>query len=269
MSIKPALGWLGLLLFATTAEAGGARGLLGIGAKAPAAAAKSALEESAVASKPAPASRPAPTPKAAVGPKAPAASKAALGSKASRRDGAGSPVTPKTKAAPLVAVAASGAGALSVVESVRAPRADYEAEVYAGVALDEPIAKTRGLDRGLVTMVFEKERRPAFRVGKDRIRRVVRLAAGERAPVALVRAASVTAEPRDHVDVLDTEDGVVLVDTVVESSGLFVTSDVYVFGPRATLDQRIGALEAAGAPARERLRQALVAAEWSPADASR
>ncbi|MBX3201122.1 MAG: hypothetical protein KF894_23490, partial [Labilithrix sp.] len=171
------------------------------------------------------------------------------------------------KEAPVVAVAASRADALSVVETVLSPRADYEAEVYAGVALDEPMAKARGLDRGLVTMAFEKDRRPAFRVGKDRIRRVVRLAAGERGPVALVRAASATAVPRDHVDVLDTVDGVVLVDTVVESSGLFVTSDVYVFGPRATLDQRIRALEAANPPARERLRQALVAAEWTPTHA--
>ncbi|MBX3200487.1 MAG: hypothetical protein KF894_20285, partial [Labilithrix sp.] len=264
MSVKPALGWLGLLLFATTAEAGGARDLLGMGAKAPAAAvAKGAPNETAVASKALPASKPALAPKAparskaTLGSKASVASKATLGVNASARDSADLPVPPKTKAAPLAVVGASRTDALSVVETVTSPRADYEAEVYAGVALDEPIAKTRGLDRGLVTMAFEKERRPAFRVGKDRIRRVVRLAASERPPVALVRAASVTAEPRDHVDVLDTVDGVVLVDTVVEGAGLFVTSDVYVFAPRATLDQRIGALEAANPPARERLRQAL------------
>jgi len=216
MSIKPAMGWLALLLFTTTAQAEGSRDLF---------------------------TRPPKTSKAPV-----------------------AAVTPKTKALPPAAaipVAATTAGALLIVESTGKPRADYEAEAYAGVALDSPLSVERGLDGGLVSMVFEHQRRPAFRVGRDRIRRVVRLAADDRGAMAIVRSAP-TARPKDHIDVLDTDAGVVLVDTAVLSAGMFVTSDVYVFSKHSTLDQRIAALEAVPAPARERLREALVAAEWAP-----
>ncbi|MBN9166073.1 MAG: hypothetical protein BGO98_49030 [Myxococcales bacterium 68-20] len=245
MGIKPAMGWLALLLFTTTAQAGGARDLLRIDPKAPAAAiAPSASKDTAIVAR------------------TPIASK----SRSPKRERElAPPVTPKTKAPPVVSVTARPSGALAVVESTGKPRADYEAEIYAGIALDAPLAKERGLDRGLVRMVFEQERRPAFRVGRDRIRRVVRLAGPGHAAIAVVRSDTIaSARPRDHIDVLDTERGVVLVDTLVESAGMFTTSDVYVFAERATLDQRIAALEAVPSPARDRLREALVLAEWAP-----
>ncbi len=216
MSIKPAMGWLALLLFTTTAQAEGSRDLL-----------KGAEK---MASK-------APTTAA---------------------------VTRKTKAAPVpVAATAPTPAALVIVESTGKPRTDYEAEVHTGVALDSPVAKGRGLDKGLVTMVFERQQRPAFRIGRERIKRVVRLAAEDRAVVMPARTGMVS-QSKDHVDVLETEDGVVAVDTTVLSAGMFVTSDVYVFPKNATLHQRIGSLESVPAPARDRLREALVAAEWAP-----
>ena len=216
MSIRPAMGWLALLLFTTTAQAEGSRDLLNDAQK--------------------------------------------MSSKA--------PITPavtrKTKAAPVpVAATAPAASALVIVESTGKPRADYEAEVYAGVALDSPVAKGRGLGKGLVSMVFERQQRPAFRIGRERIKRVVRLVAEDRTAVTPART-GMLAHPKDHVDVLDTEDGVIAVDTAVLSAGMFVTSDVYVFAKNATLDQRIGSLESLPAPTRDRLREALVAAEWAP-----
>ena len=242
MSIKPAMGWLALLLFTTTAQAEGSRELL-----------KGAPKMSS---------------------KAPVTAA----------------VTPKTKAVPVVAKTPSGtAQTLAILESTSKPRSDYQAEVYAGTALDSPTAKARGLDKGLVSMVFERQQRPAFRVARDRIKRVVRLAPVDDASASALVRTSATASPRDgepsiaagqaartapgglvrgaprgSIDVLDTEGGVILVDTTVHGAGLFVTSDVYTFAKNATLDQRIAALESVPSPARARLREALVAAEWAP-----
>jgi hypothetical protein len=144
------------------------------------------------------------------------------------------------------------------------PQRDYEAEVYAGAPLDGDIAKERGFDKGLVSMVFEKQRRATFRIGQARIRRIVRLAAEDRGLVAAVAGAKVVARPpRERVDVLDTDDGVVVVDTTSENGGLFTTSDVYVFARGASLEQRVGALQAVAPAAAKRVREALVAAEWT------
>jgi hypothetical protein len=218
MSIKPAMGWLALLLFTTTAQAEGTRDLM-----------KGT-------------------------PKTSKSMTAALSS----------PVTPKTKATPVALVNAASHG-LSLVENTSKPRTDYEADVYAGVPLDAAIAKERGVDKGLVTMVFERQRRPAFRIARDKIHRVVRLAAEDRAIVSVMRSqAGSSARSKDHIDVLDTEDGVVVVDTSAQGVGMFVTSDVYTFAKGATLDRRIAALEVLAAPTRDRLREALVAAEWAP-----
>ncbi len=214
MGIKPALGWLGLLLFTTTAQAEGTRETL-------------------------------------EGPAATKSSRAAL-------------VTPKTKApGPVImASASSSRTSLAVVESMGKPRADYDVSTYAGVPLDSPLAKERGLEKGLVHMVFEHERRASFRVDRDRIRRVVRLAA-ERSITTASHANGATNTNADHIDVLDTEGGVIVVDTATGAGGMFVTSDVYVFAKSATLDQRIGAVEAVPTSVRGRLREALVAAEWT------
>jgi hypothetical protein len=238
MGIKPALGWLALLLFTTTAQAEGARDLLTKG---------SALTKGNNNNN-----------------KAPAAIVSVL---------------PKTKAPPppTLANASANSGSnnnnntagLTVVESTGRPRTDYEAEIYSGVPLDGSIAKERGFDKGLVTMVFERQKKGAFRVGKEHIRRVVRLAPEERSLVVTTTGASAAkARPKDHVDVLEMEEGmVIVVDTTNQSSGMFTTSDVYVFTKAATLDQRIGALETLVTTApmtKTRLREALVAAEWAP-----
>jgi hypothetical protein len=215
MGIKPALGWLGVLLFATTAQAGGAQKLLD-------------------------------------------------GARSSKSPPVAASVTPKTKGPPAarpVAAEPASTGTLTVVESTVEPRGDYEAESHSRVPLDSPLAKARGYDAGLVFLVFERQRRAGFRVERDRIRRVVRLAPS---PAVVAAAHSSASAPRAHVDVLETEDGVIAVDTTTDAGGVFATSDVYVFPRNATLDQRIGALRDVPSPARERLREALVAAEWAP-----
>jgi hypothetical protein len=216
MGIKPALGWLALFLFATTAQAEGSREL----GRTP--------------------------------PKTRATQPA--------------PVTPKTKVQ-VVPVSASTTSSLVVVESAR-PRSDYEAEIYSGVPLDGDLAKERGLDRGMVFMVFEQARRPAFRRAQAKIRRVIRLAAEDRASALTVTGGPGTTKPaatrpaREHVDVLDTEDGIIVVDTTTHTAGMFTTSDVYVFPRGATLDQRVGLLQTLPAP-RPHIREALVVAEWT------
>jgi hypothetical protein len=206
MGIKPALGWLALLLFTTTAQAEGTREL---------------IHES-----------PRLGPPLLV------------------------PVIAKTKA-PAPSAARPGPGSLVVLDSEK-PQRDYEAEVYSGVPLDGDLAKRRGLDKGLVLMVFERERRGTFRVAKDRIRRMVRLGAED--TMALAKA-STQARRQERWDVLDTDDGVVVVATTTSSMGMFTTSDVFVFPRGATLERRISAVETLPATARGRVRDALVLAD--------
>lgn len=144
----------------------------------------------------------------------------------------------KKPAAVVKPVIAVTTPSVSVLETVERPNVDYQADVYSGVPLDDPYARERGLDKGLVKMVFEKQRRLAFRVARERIKKRVRFT-GE--------------GPRDHVDVIDTEDGFVVVETTTSSSGIFTSSDVYVFPKGATMDQRLALVT------RERVRQAMQA----------
>jgi hypothetical protein len=231
MGIKPALGWLALLLFTTTAQAEGSKDLLkGLGKTK---------------------GRGGTPPAAAV---------------------AEAPVVAKTKAPPpaLVpasapAAASSASGSLVVLENAK-PRGDYEAEIYSGVPLDGSLAKERGYDKGLVAMVFERQRQATFRVGHDKIRRVVRMMVDEKSALAPVVAKPMQTRlaARDHLDVVETEDGIFLVETTTHNGGIFTTSAVYTFARNAPLDQRIGALEVVPMPLRARLREALVVAEWTP-----
>ena len=124
---------------------------------------------------------------------------------------------------PVVAVAPP-APSISVLESVEKPAIDYQAEVYSGVPLDDPYAKERGVDKGLVLMVFEKQRKLAVRVARETIKKRVRFS-GE--------------GPRDHVDVIDTDDGFVVVETTTSNAGIFTSSAVYVFPRSTTLEQRL------------------------------
>lgn len=143
----------------------------------------------------------------------------------------------KKPAAPVVKpVVAVVSPALSVLESVEKPAVDYQAEVYSGVPLDDAYARERGVDKGLVRMVFEKQRKLAFRVAHERIKKRVRFS-GE--------------GPRDHVDVIDTEDGFVVVETTTSNAGIFTSSDVYVFAKNTTMEQRLAMVT------RERVRQAM------------
>lgn len=142
---------------------------------------------------------------------------------------------------------------LVISETTLAPATDYQAETYSGVPLDAPYAKERGLARGLVFMVFERQRRPTFRVGHDRINKIVRLV--EATQPSVVMAKSTTGSTR--VDVLDTKDGFVVVETATTNAGIFTTSDVYVF-PRAALPaQRSAALDGMAPATRDRIRTAL------------
>lgn len=125
---------------------------------------------------------------------------------------------------------------VSVLETVEKPTVDYQAEVYSGVPLDDPYARERGVDKGLVKMVFEKQRKLAFRVAHERIKKRVRFT-GE--------------GPKDHVDVIDTDDGFVVVETTTSNAGIFTSSDVYVFTKNTSLEQRLAMVT------RERVRQAM------------
>ncbi len=157
----------------------------------------------------------------------------------------------------LAVTPAWAAGGLAIVESTSKPSADYEAEVYSGVPLDGAYAKERGVSKGLVWMVFEKQRRPAFRVPREKIRKVVRLVADDVAPVMVVRTTTAST-PRTKLDVLDTQDGLVVVETVNANAGIFTTSDVYVFPRGAAIDARLASV---GPSARDRVKRAIAMAQ--------
>lgn len=154
---------------------------------------------------------------------------------------------------------ASQGSPVTLLESKVKPTLDYEAEVYAGVALDDSYARERGLSKGLVSMVFEKQRRGAFRVPHEKIKRLWRFAVEDGAPVLLVKTNA--SPPKTKIDVLETDDGVFAIETVTSSGGIFTTSDVYTFAKGASLDQRLGAIANAPAASRERLRRALTLAK--------
>lgn len=169
------------------------------------------------------------------------------------------PKRPATKPAPAPVVVAAPA-ALAIVETVDHPKSDYQAEVYSGVPLEDRYARERGVDKGLVLMVFDKQRRAAFRVPHEKIRKRVRLAATAPASAPVVVASfvpSAATSARDHVDVLDTVDGIVVVDTTTTSAGIFTTSDVYVFPKGASGERRTAMLAPVPPLPRERVRQAL------------
>jgi hypothetical protein len=151
------------------------------------------------------------------------------------------------------------AASVAIVQTTK-PSVDYEAETYSGVPLDGDYAKERGLAKGLVFMVFEKQRRAAFRVSKDRIKKVVKMVADDVAPVMLVKAAATS---RTKIDVVETQDGVVAIETVTANAGIFTTSDVYVFARGSSHADRVAALAKLPAATRRRLERALVLAQSS------
>lgn len=184
-----------------------------------------------------------------------------------------------TPSAPVPSAPASSG--LVVVETIRSPKSDYQAETYSGVPLDDAYAKERGFGRGLVLMVFEKQRKPAFRIAHDRIAKIVHLVGeGLHAPVALTRA---TAAPSltpvllpppgaakdlpgapaglsDRIDVVESSDGTFVIETVTANAGIFTTSNVYAFPRTMTAAQRNGALEKLLPATRARVLHALTLA---------
>ncbi len=155
---------------------------------------------------------------------------------------------------------------LVVIETIKEPATDYDAEVYSGVPLSDTYARDRGLSKGLVRMVFEKERRLAFRIPHEKIRRVVRLAAHDARDIAIkkrgpfVPVVETRTIPRDRIDIIETDAGYIAIETTTTNAGIFTTSDVYVFPRGATLEQRIQALANVDRDTRERLRNALTLA---------
>jgi hypothetical protein len=145
------------------------------------------------------------------------------------------PPAKKPALKPVVAVV-TASPSVSVLETIEKPTVDYQADVYSGVPLDDAYARERGVDKGLVKMVFEKQRKLAFRVAHERIKKRVRFT-GE--------------GPRDHIDVIDTEDGFVVVETMTSNTGIFTSSDVYVFAKNTTMAERLAMVT------RERVRQAM------------
>jgi hypothetical protein len=172
-----------------------------------------------------------------------------------------------TKAKATTAPAPPAPVGLVIVETVKAPTVDYEAEVYSGVPLTDAYARDRGLSNGLVRMVFEKQRRTAFRIPHDKIKRVVRLAEASSADVAITKrgpfvpVVAARNVPRDRIDIIETDGGFIAIETATTNAGIFTTSDVYVFARGATFDQRIAALASLDAGSRERLRNALTLAK--------
>src|SRR5687767_13950199 len=101
---------------------------------------------------------------------------------------------PKTSQAPLITKAKATTApappvtdSLVIVETIKAPTVDYEAEVYSGVPLTDASARDRGLASGLVRMVFEKQRRIHFRIAHEKIKRLVRLAAADSSDIAIAK----------------------------------------------------------------------------------
>jgi hypothetical protein len=172
---------------------------------------------------------------------------------------------PLVKAKAITAPVATPVG-LAIVETVKDPAVDYDAEVYSGVPLTDAYAKERGLTKGLVRMVFEKERRKGFKIAHEKIKRVVRLAAGDAADTTVTKhgpfmpIVAQRSVPRDRIDIIETDAGVIAIETATTNAGIFTTSDVYVFARGATLEQRLIALAIVEPGTRDRLRAALTLA---------
>lgn len=242
MGIKPALGWLALLLFTTTATQ--AEGLSSL---------KKDLSQSlsGLTAKGA-------TPAAAM------------------------TVTAKTKAPPRGAgegsAGASGkvrrpeSALVLVSNTIGRPRADYKADVLAIGAASDDVAATPGHLVTVTTLPFSdkdattslRQRKAAYKIDRDRIRRVTRFVDADLTSERGRRLVPT----RNHIDVIETIDSFVLVETRAHASGpaasrATVTSDVFTFPRSSTLEERVAMLDKAApdAQTRERLAEALVAAE--------
>jgi len=240
MGIKPALGWLALLLFTTTATQ--AEGLSSL---------KKDLSQSlsGLTAKGA-------TPTAAM------------------------TVTAKTKAPPRGAgegsLGASGkarrpeSALVLVSNAIGRPRADYKADVLAIGAASDDVAATPGHLVTVTTLPFSdkdaslRQRKAAYKIDRDRIRRVTRFVDADLTSERGRRLVPT----RNHIDVIETVDSFVLVETRAHASGpaasrATVTSDVFTFPRSSTLEERVTMLDKAvfDVQTRERLAEALVAAE--------
>ncbi|AKV01043.1 hypothetical protein AKJ09_07706 [Labilithrix luteola] len=187
----------------------------------------------------------------------------------------------KASKAPKGGSTAPAPSGLVVIETILKPKADYQAETYSGVPLDDAYAKERGLNQGLVMMVFEKQRKPAFRLSHERISKIVHLVGeGLRAPVALTRTTAASpltpvllpppgaakdlpgapAGFSDRVDVVESSEGTFVIETVTANAGIFTTSNIYAFPRTMGPGQRSAALERLAPATRTRVLNALTLA---------
>lgn len=92
---------------------------------------------------------------------------------------------------------------------------DYMAEVFSGVPLTDTYAVERGVDRGLVSLVFENMRQvEEFVIPRE--------------DISVVLQIRYDMDVYDRTDVVFTQENVVMVHTTTSNAGIFTSSDVYV-----------------------------------------
>lgn len=110
---------------------------------------------------------------------------------------------------------------------------DYAAEVFSGIPLTDTYAVERGVDEGLVFLVFENMRQvEEFVIPHEDISAVVRI--------------RYDMDVYDRTDVVFTQENVVMVHTTMSNAGLFTSSDVYVLPYPETGFEYISLMSAAG-----------------------
>jgi hypothetical protein len=119
----------------------------------------------------------------------------------------------------------TGDGDFRITCTAGPPKSDYVAETQAGVALTDPYAVTRGLDKGLVRLMDQGGRRVTrYAVPRNTIRAILRVALDSEMP--------------DRLDLLFTAAHVIAVHTQAGNAGIFTGSDVYTLATsKAGLDK--------------------------------
>ncbi len=110
---------------------------------------------------------------------------------------------------------------------------DYEAEVFSGVPLTDTYAVDRGVNEGLVFLVFKHMRQvEEYVIPNEDISAVVQI--------------RYDMDVYDRTDVVFTQDNVVMVHTTTSNAGIFTSSDVYVLPYPETGFEYMSLMSAAG-----------------------
>ncbi len=110
---------------------------------------------------------------------------------------------------------------------------DYAAEVFSGVPLTDTYAVDRGVNEGLVFLVFEHMRQvEEYVIPNEDISAVVRI--------------RYDMDVYDRTDVIFTKDNVVMVHTTTSNAGIFTSSDVYILPYPETGFEYMSLMSAAG-----------------------